>query len=659
MAGTDSLRDVALRPWPVPKKEELTQEDLFLQIQQLTTERGHLRDITERSLQEDIATGKVVPEAIEDGVDSGEKQSDAPTQQEMLEKVFNAQREMYGHLEWAKFAAENALDLLSLVLSQDPAKRNATSFSHNFREMGLNQGIPFGSFGISQENHEFHVRKPDEIQRLQEHEERQVVVAKGSRMEALDSAADEILKAAKKLEREVRRETRYWQEIVSVSDKGWPIQRLRQNARHVPFGVRYGLPEASDHFKARGFAPLNMDKDGSIILDPALRLKPKTFRVRISENGKIIGTSQLSIEAELKDLPIEKTIQLARDSLFEEELFHEMSLETRQLLAYGVEYQDSVIHVDAPRMGDTLHPRKLLIDCISRGDSVPGGQDHSYDWLAQNVAEGLRLLLAHEHNMRLYRRSQLPPTLIARAQERPPPPLLRTLLAVFRHLESVDCLYVYLEHLARTLNSAGLNVILNTTRETSWANLTNNLKEPSTTGLTATDRLFEILLKPFDGKATLTLPSLSGAQSDSLAIATQTIVGQPTFGTEHKLNLPSTLTSDLGVFQQLKFSSVEEVTSYVDWILSLHIAHRLLKSEYSSRVIIKSDEPRITIVSKGNKKDSTTSKDISVELQERELKVTAMAVNPQEVAGEARRVQAWSGQTGAVSFEETIKSWVE
>lgn len=70
-----------------------------------------------------------------------------------------------------------------------------------------------------------------------------MVVAKGSRMEALDSAADEILKAARKLEKEVRRETKYWQEIVSVSDKGWPIQRLRQNARHVPFGVRYGLPE--------------------------------------------------------------------------------------------------------------------------------------------------------------------------------------------------------------------------------------------------------------------------------------------------------------------------------------------------------------------------------------------------------------------------------
>lgn len=96
---------------------------------------------------------------------------------------------------------------------------------------------------MSKENHDQHVRKPDELQSLQEYEQRQELVSKGSRMIALDTATDDILKAAKKLEREVRRETKYWQEIVSISNKGWPIQRVRQNARNVPFAVRYGLPE--------------------------------------------------------------------------------------------------------------------------------------------------------------------------------------------------------------------------------------------------------------------------------------------------------------------------------------------------------------------------------------------------------------------------------
>lgn len=129
--------------------------------------------------------------------------------------------------------------------------------------MGLSQGIPYGSIGISRENHENHVRKQDEIVKLQELEQRQLIVAKGSRMQALDSAADEILQAARKLEKEVRRETKFWQEIVSVSDKGWPIQRLRRNTRHVPFGVRYGLPEGLDTPRLSAFTVLTIHSKSS------------------------------------------------------------------------------------------------------------------------------------------------------------------------------------------------------------------------------------------------------------------------------------------------------------------------------------------------------------------------------------------------------------
>jgi mediator of RNA polymerase II transcription subunit 17 len=157
-------------------------------------------------------------------------------------------RQKLTHHSWIKFAANNAVDLLSLVLSADPNKRALNSFSGRFATEALNQGVPFGSFGLSKEDHTHHVRKPDELLSLEEFELRQDLVSKGSRMVALDSATDEILKAAKKLEREVRRETKYWQEIMSISDKGWPIQRLRQNTRNVPFAVRYGHSEGKALF---------------------------------------------------------------------------------------------------------------------------------------------------------------------------------------------------------------------------------------------------------------------------------------------------------------------------------------------------------------------------------------------------------------------------
>lgn len=96
----DPLNNVALRPWPAPKKEELTQDDLLFKIEQLASERGHLRNITEQSLQEDIDAGKDIPDDAAEGAHKEKKENEAPSRQEQLEKVFKAGQEMYSHLEY-------------------------------------------------------------------------------------------------------------------------------------------------------------------------------------------------------------------------------------------------------------------------------------------------------------------------------------------------------------------------------------------------------------------------------------------------------------------------------------------------------------------------------------------------------------------------------
>jgi len=176
-----------------------------------------------------------------------------------------------------------------------------------------------------------------------------------------------------------------------------------------------------------------MNKDGGIILDSTLSLKPKTMRVRISDNGEIVGTSHLPSKGSLDDLAIEQSIELARDSLFEEELFHELLMESRNLRAYGVVLRNSVIHIPAPALGGQSSHRKVLIDCTARDGNVPTQQNHSHHRLAQNIAEGLRVLLAHEHRMRLHRRSRTPPALTQSKRQQPGPPLLRTFLRMFGH----------------------------------------------------------------------------------------------------------------------------------------------------------------------------------------------------------------------------------
>jgi mediator of RNA polymerase II transcription subunit 17 len=222
----------------------------------------------------------------------------------------------------------------------------------------------------------------------------------------------------------------------------------------------------------------------------------------------------------------------------------------------------------------------------------------------------------------------------------------------------VDSLYVYLGSIARTLNSAGLDVALDTTRETSWAKLAESLRTSSKKGLSPTDQLFEIFMKPFDGKATLTLPTSNGAQSESMIINTRTIIGQPMFGTEHKLTLPSALTSDLGLFQQQKFATVEEVKSYLDWILSLHIAHRLLKSEHSSRATIRCQDPRLTIVSKESRKGATSLREITVQLYDGKLKIAASAVDTPPENGNGEQSHTWNGTDNDASLREVVKNWV-
>lgn len=98
----DSLNNVTLRPWPATEKEELTQDDLLIKIEQLASERGHLRNITEQSLQQDIDAGKHVPDDADDATkqEDKEKETDAPSRQEQAEKVFKAGQEMYSHLEY-------------------------------------------------------------------------------------------------------------------------------------------------------------------------------------------------------------------------------------------------------------------------------------------------------------------------------------------------------------------------------------------------------------------------------------------------------------------------------------------------------------------------------------------------------------------------------
>ncbi|KAH7139347.1 subunit 17 of mediator complex-domain-containing protein [Dendryphion nanum] len=645
MSSDGSSTNIALQPWLVPTKDSLTTADLYEQVHQLAEQRGHLRNVTEKVLQEEIDSGKDVTGDTMEGIEQeGQVEKKTETKEEVLITLATTREDMRRKLEHVRFAAQNALDLVALVLSQTPISNNETQFSQAIKD----RRIPRASFGVQRA-----IEQPptgantgliaDEALRAHKHK----LASRGARMMGLDSAADHLLRSATLLETEVRKETKYWEDILSLSQKGWSIRRQRKDQRHSPLIVEFGHPEASAQFNARGTAPLRMNKDGGIILDPTLRLRPKTLRVRIKVGDKVTGISCLSAQDSSSDHDIEHAVRFARTSLFEEELFHSINLESRHLLAYGIEQRDSVVHLPLP--GSTK--RIALIDCVPREDAI-GSVGLPQDWLAHNIADALRLLMENEHRMRLNRRSRVPPPLAQQKRVHPDPPLLHSLLGILSHLYAVDSLRDYLNQVVRIFTSAGLDVKLEACRELMWESLSSVVAEPSKKGLSTVDQLLAAFIKPFEGKATLTLPSSNQTEQEQLTIATRTYFAPPTFGTEFKVTLPPSLASVLNLAQEqprdFKMSAVDEVKTYLDWILSLDLSHTLLYKEYPKQAVLKSKDPRITILKGEGKK--RFEQEVIVNLAGGKLAVTVVPSSPPV------RTFTWDGRKGKASFKEELRS---
>jgi hypothetical protein len=89
----------------------------------------------------------------------------------------------------------------------------------------------------------------------------------------------------------------------------------------------------------------------------------------------------------------------------------------------------------------------------------------------------------------------------------------------------------------------------------------------------------------------------------------------------------------------------------------LHLTHRLLKNEFAS-TLIKGKDAKVTIACKGSKKGSTITKDVSVEMKNGHLTAIAMTYGLQQGSEVAQQLQAWNGQSGQVSLQDQVKSWI-
>ena len=96
----------------------------------------------------------------------------------------------------------------------------------------LKQHVPLASLGADT------MQPPAKSEaKLREHDQ----VARGWKLQSLYSAADSLLSSATRLEKEIELETRYWEQVLAVSDKGWSVCQLPRE-KHT-LGVRFGFSE--------------------------------------------------------------------------------------------------------------------------------------------------------------------------------------------------------------------------------------------------------------------------------------------------------------------------------------------------------------------------------------------------------------------------------
>lgn len=120
-----------------------------------------------------------------------------------------------------------ALEFVSLLLTKHAPAAAQITMSPELKQM-----VPLGSLGAE-------VVQIPQISAIDRHNEGMTVI--GWRMQSLNGTVDSLLNSATRLEQEMEREARYWEQILAVKEKGWSLHRLARE-KHT-LGVRYGFAE--------------------------------------------------------------------------------------------------------------------------------------------------------------------------------------------------------------------------------------------------------------------------------------------------------------------------------------------------------------------------------------------------------------------------------
>src|SRR3569833_54304 len=272
-------------------------------------------------------------------------------------------------------------------------------------------------------------------------------IATGWKRLDMEMTMDSIVTSVSRRHKEIELETKYWAEVLAVSDNGWSVSRLASDKDTL--GVKFGFSEAAPEFRNTSSAPMRRSDKGTVILDTGRVGQPKRILVTVERDGSVVGRSSLPKPLR-EDAPLEDRVLEARNTVFSQELWHEINREGRSLLSYGVQLEKSALSVRIDQHTRIIITLQVLADHEASPASGPE------DSFAESVHCALQLLLAYAHRQNNQRRSQ-PSQAGNQNRATQGYYLLRPVIAHLIHEASLRKAVRFMSDLTGVLQAAGLS----------------------------------------------------------------------------------------------------------------------------------------------------------------------------------------------------------
>ncbi|KAL9105580.1 MAG: hypothetical protein Q9227_009281 [Pyrenula ochraceoflavens] len=497
------MSESLLLPLRVPGAIGRPPKSIRSAIAQINVQKGQFRNVTEESLLTESSSASTLERDVD--MDGGSEENSIEDIEDQTERISVGREDMLKHITLARNEVFAALEFVSFVLSKYNPRQAELSLSpearNNLKPLGTMEASAVVRKGTSQDS------KTDVV-----------AVSNGYKTESFRSCSSSLRDAGKRLRNEAEAESKYWEQIMSIKADGWAVSRMPREKE--AWGVHFGFAEAEREFRDRGFAALRRHDDGGVYLDfGAHPPYSRSILAIVSANGAQRASKLQTLHDRRlfeNESKMQKELLLARNGLFEEELYHEICREARTLTSYGVEIKSEGVEFD-------IEPGKRvlirLVDIQDDNSESPANVDQSNRNLpADELAITLRLLLCHAHQENLRRRSQPPPPMTARPKSTPEYPLIRPILAHIHHNRALRSIENLMSSVSYLCSAAQIPI---ESQATCYSQLPPLSTSPMHTWLG------NLISEPLTTTISLSLPT-----SKKLDLRLRTHISLPIFGTE-------------------------------------------------------------------------------------------------------------------------------